>query len=261
MTDLSDKSIFLTGSGGVLGSTYVRRMLDAGARVIASELPGARYDGLAAKFGQNENFALYEMDVADEAAVGDTVSQILADGHKPNVFFNNASITGEMLMKAGAEFPDLANTTLDSWNKALSVNLTGPFLLAREIDRQVLGKWDLKLINIASMYALRAPHHDIYEGMPFKNFSAYQATKAGIHGLTLWLASSWRHKATVNTLAPGAVFNGHSEEFQKRVSELIMQGRMAQPDEIADVALFLSSSGANHMTGQFVNVDGGYSAW
>ncbi len=258
---LDTKTIFLTGSGGILGSTYVRRMLDGGARVIASELPGARYDGLADTFGSHENFALYKMDVSDEEQVAATITEVLADGHKPNVFFNNASITGEMLMKDGAEFPDFSNTTLESWNKTLSVNLTGPFLVAREIDRQVIGKWDLKLINIASMYALRAPHHDIYDGMPFKNFSAYQATKAGVHGLTLWLASYWRKKATVNTLAPGAVFNGHSEEFQKRISELIMQDRMAQPDEIADVALFLSSDAANHMTGQFINVDGGYNAW
>ncbi|PIB23986.1 hypothetical protein BFP76_01680 [Amylibacter kogurei] len=261
MNSLSGKTIFLTGSGGVLGTTYVRRMLDAGAKVVASELKGARYDGLHDTFGKNENFALYEMDVSDEDAVTETFNRFLGDGHKPNVFFNNASITGEMLMKDGAEFPDFANTTLASWNKTLDVNLTGPFLVAREIDRQIIGKWDLKLINIASMYALRAPHHDIYDGMPFKNFSAYQATKAGVHGITLWLASYWRKKATVNTLAPGAVFNGHSEEFQKRVSSLIMQDRMAQPDEIADVALFLSSNAANHMTGQFINVDGGYNAW
>lgn len=261
MITLSGKTVFLTGSGGVLGTTYVRRMLADGARVIASELAGTRYQGLQDTFGANPNFALYEMDVSQEDQVAAVFDLILKDGHKPNVFFNNASITGEMLMKAGAEFPDLSNTTLESWNKTLSVNLTGPFLVAREIDRQVIGKWDLKLINIASMYALRAPHHDIYEGMPFKNFSAYQATKAGVHGLTLWLASYWRKKATVNTLAPGAVFNNHSEEFQKRVSALIMQDRMAQPDEIADVALFLSSDASSHMTGQFISVDGGYNAW
>jgi NAD(P)-dependent dehydrogenase (short-subunit alcohol dehydrogenase family) len=65
----------------------------------------------------------------------------------------------------------------------------------------------------------------------------------------------------VNTIAPGAVFNGHSDEFQRRVSELIMADRMAQPDEIADVMLFMASPQAGYMTGQLVNVDGGFSAW
>ena len=64
--------------------------------------------------------------------------------------------------------------------------------------------------------------------MSIKPFSAYSASKAGIHGLTLWLAGYWAlRNRTVNTFAPGAVFNGHSQEFQDRVGELIMAGCMA----------------------------------
>jgi NAD(P)-dependent dehydrogenase (short-subunit alcohol dehydrogenase family) len=57
------------------------------------------------------------------------------------------------------------------------------------------------------------------------------------------------------------VFNGHTEEFQRRVGELIMLKRMAQPDEVADAMLFLCSAAAGYMTGQLVNVDGGFSGW
>ncbi len=133
---------------------------------------------------------------------------------------------------------------------------------ARQMDRDIVGKWPCTLVNVASMYALNGAHHRIYEGMPFKNFSAYGVTKAGIHGLTVWLAGYWAPRgATVNTIAPGAVFNGHSEEFQRRVGELIMLDRMAKPDEIADAMLFLASAQAGYMTGQMVNVDGGFSGW
>ena len=135
-------------------------------------------------------------------------------------------------------------------------------MIARQMDRDIIGQYPATLINVASMYALNGAHHPIYEGMPFKNFSAYGVSKAGIHGLTVWLAGYWAQRgATVNTIAPGAVFNGHSEEFQRRVGALIMQNRMAQPDEIADVMLFLASPQSGHMTGQMVNVDGGFSAW
>jgi len=65
----------------------------------------------------------------------------------------------------------------------------------------------------------------------------------------------------VNSSGPGGVFNGHPEEFQRRVSGVVMAGRMAQPDEIAGVMLFLASEAAGYMTGQLVSVDGGYSAW
>ncbi|NKB15684.1 MAG: IS1634 family transposase [Sphingomonadales bacterium] len=108
---------------------------------------------------------------------------------------------------------------------SLRTNLTGAFMVARQMDRDIVGQYPCTLVNVASMYALNGPHHAIYEGMPFRSFSAYSTTKAGIHGLTLWLAGYWaRRQATVNTIAPGAVFNDHSDEFQRRVGALIMGG-------------------------------------
>lgn len=262
MTDLAGRTVFITGSGGVLGRSYVRRMLAAGARVVASDLAGARADALVADFGPDANFRFYPLDVSVEDEVVGIFARILSDGWKPNVVLNNAAITGELLMGAGKPFPTFADTSVSDWERTMRTNLTGAFMVARQMDRDIVGKWPCTLVNVASMYALNGPHHAIYEGMPFRSFSAYSATKAGIHGLTLWLAGYWAPRgATVNTIAPGAVFNGHSEEFQRRVGALIMQGRMAQPDEIADVMLFLCSAGAGHMTGQLVNVDGGFSAW
>lgn len=259
---LKGRTIFITGSGGVLGSTYVRRMLDQGARVVASDLPGPRAEALKEKHGRNPDFRFYDLDVGVEEQVVEIFQRILKDGWEPNVVLNNAAITGEMLMGAGKPFPDFADTTVADFERTLRTNLTGAFMIARQMDRDIVGKWPATLVNVASMYALNGAHHPIYEGMPFKNFSAYGVTKAGIHGLTVWLAGYWApRKATVNTIAPGAVFNGHSDEFQRRVSELIMAGRMAQPDEIADAMLFLCSAQAGYMTGQLVNVDGGFSAW
>ena len=259
---LAGRTVFITGSGGVLGSTYVRRMLDAGARVVSSDLPGQRADALKEAHAGNDDFRFYELDVGDEDQVTEIFTRILADGWQPNVVLNNAAITGELLMGAGKPFPDFANTSVSDWERTMRTNLTGAFMIARQMDRDIIGKWPATLINVASMYALNGPHHQIYEGMPFKSFSAYSTTKAGIHGLTLWLAGYWaKRQATVNTIAPGAVFNNHSDEFQRRVGELIMAGRMAKPDEIADAMLFLCSSQAGYMTGQLVNVDGGFSGW
>jgi NAD(P)-dependent dehydrogenase (short-subunit alcohol dehydrogenase family) len=259
---LDGKTIFITGSGGVLGSTYVRRMLAAGAHVVASDLPGHRADGLMERHGEDPKFTFLELDVADEEQVVGIFARILELGLKPDVVLNNAAITGELLMGAGKPFPDFANTSVSDWERTMRTNMTGAFMVARQMDRDIVGKWPAKLINVASMYALNAPHHEIYEGMPFRSFSAYSATKAGIHGLTLWLAAYWaKRQATVNTIAPGAVFNGHSDEFQKRVSNLIMQGRMAQPDEIADAMLFLCSDQSNYITGQIHHVDGGFNGW
>ncbi len=259
---LKHRTVFITGSAGVLGSTYVRRMLDEGARVIASDLPGKRAEALIEAHSGNEAFRFYPLDVASEDEVTEIFQHILADGWEPNVILNNAAITGELLMGAGQPFPDFAELKVSDWEKTLRTNLTGPFMVARQMDRDIVGKWPCTLINVASMYALNGAHHRIYEGMPFKNFSAYGVTKAGIHGLTVWLAGYWAPRgATVNTIAPGAVLNNHCDEFQRRVGELIMLNRMARPDEIADAMLFLASTQAGYMTGQLINVDGGFSGW
>ena len=259
---LVNRTVFITGSGGVLGSAYVRRMLEAGARVVASDLPGARAEALVTAHQDNPGFRFYELDVSDESQVTGIFQRVMADGWEPNVVLNNAAITGELLLGTGKGFPEFSKTTVEDWEKTLRTNLIGAFMVARQMDRDIVGRYPSTLINVASMYALNGPHHRIYEGMPFSSFSAYSVTKAGIHGLTLWLAGYWANRnARVNTIAPGAVHNGHSSEFQRRVGELVMMGRMAEPDEIADAMLFLCSAQAGYMTGQLINVDGGFSAW
>ena len=259
---LQDKTIFISGAGGVLGHAYVEAFLTNGAVVIATDLPGKKSDSLKDRFSSHNNFTYYDLDVSDEAQVKQIFKTLLADGYKPNVVLNNAAITGELLMGAGNAFPEFRDTSLDDWEKTMRVNLTAPFLLARQMDIDIVGQYPAQLINVSSIYGLSGPHHPIYKDMSIKPFSAYSASKAGIHGLTLWLAGYWAPRnCTVNTFAPGAVFNGHSQEFQDRVGGLIMAGRMAKPEEIANVMKFLCSENARYMTGQLVNADGGFSGW
>ena len=92
---LKGRTVFITGSGGVLGSTYVRRMLAEGARVIASDLPGQRAEALVEAHGGNEAFRFYPLDVANEDEVRDIFQRILKDdggcvGHHWKI----SSITG-----------------------------------------------------------------------------------------------------------------------------------------------------------------------
>ena len=77
---LQGRTVFITGSGGVLGSTYVRRMLAEGARVVSTDLPGHRAEALVEAHGENPDFAFYELDVGDEAAVEGIFQRVIADG-------------------------------------------------------------------------------------------------------------------------------------------------------------------------------------
>lgn len=259
---LEGRTVLVTGAGGVLGTSHVAAMLGAGARVLATELPGDRLEALRERHGASERFRSRALDVTDEGQVAEAFAEAAADGWLPSAVVNNAAVTPELAAGEGEAFPDFADSDVETFERTLRVNLTGAYVVARQVDRDVAGKHEATLVNVASMYALRGPHHEIYEGMPFKSMCAYSVSKAGVHGLTVWLAGLWAARGvTVNTLAPGAVFNGHDDEFRKRVSGLTMLGRMAEPQEISDVLVFLCSDKARYMTGQFVSVDGGFSAW
>jgi len=114
---LSDKTIFITGSGGVLGTAYVNTLLENGATVVASDLPGQRADAMKERFGTYANFAYYDLDVGSEEEIEAIFKTMQADGLNPNVVLNNAAITGELLMGAGKSFPDFANTSVQDWEK------------------------------------------------------------------------------------------------------------------------------------------------
>jgi len=119
---LDGRTIFLSGAGGVLGSTYITRMLDQGAKVVATDLPGHRADALKEAHGTNPSFAYYDLDMANEDEIVEIFRRIAADGWEPNVVLNNAAITGELLMGAGQGFPDFADTTLETWERRLSTS-------------------------------------------------------------------------------------------------------------------------------------------
>lgn len=261
MTSLVGKTIFISGSGGVSGKSHVKYFLRRGAKVIATDYVTKSLDTLAEQLAEHsDNLVVAQLDVSDETAISSFFSDI--QSHEPNVFINNAAITGEQLVRLNEIPGKLADCTLKSWQAALDVNLTSAFLIAREIDRRFIGHYPCKLINVSSMYGQFSPHHSLYENRQIKPFPAYTASKAGIHGLTVWLAGYWAGKnATVNTLSPGGVFNNQDPKLVEAISELNMMSRMAQPNEISSVLAFLASDGSDYMTGQNVYADGGFSAW
>ena len=126
----------------------------------------------------------------------------------------NAAVTSEALLNSGNRFPTFEDYPLNLWQKAIDINLTGAFLFAREIGKQFkLGKAG-SLINISSIYGVVGPDHRIYEGQTFSSFPAYSASKAGIIGLSKWLATWWaKDNIRVNCVTPGGVYNNHNDTF------------------------------------------------
>ena len=261
---LDGRVVVVTGCTGVLGSGYCRAMAARGAHVVMADLadrePSQRAADLARETGARTLGVA--CDVGDESQVEVLFVRALQEFGRVDVVLNNAAATGEHLMRSGNVFAPFEEYPLAVWEQVLRTNLTGVFLVAREGGKAMLAGGGGSLVNVSSVYGMVGPDHRIYADMPFASFPAYSAGKAGVHGLTMWLATYWGRKGVrVNTVVPGGVNNGHDSRFVERYSNRTPMGRMAEPDDLVGIMVFLASDASRYCTGQQFVVDGGLTAW
>lgn len=262
--DLRDRVIVVTGCTGVLGARYSRAFVENGARVVMADISDRNPVGAAGALGREFGASPLGVacDITRESEVVSLFETTVRHFGRVDVVVNNAAATGENLMKVGDVFAPFEQYPLSVWEQVLKVNLTGVFLVAREGGKAMLANGSGSLINVSSIYGIVGPDHRIYEGMPFASFPAYSAGKAGVHGLTRWLATYWGSRGIrVNTLVPGGVSNGHADEFVRRYSQRTPLGRMAERDDLVGMVLYLASDASCYCTGQEYIVDGGLTAW
>lgn len=261
--DLSEKTIVLTGGTGLLGTEYTNALLEAGARVIIADLEKSNPKGKADLLNNNYQNKIFgfNCDVSKEQEVVELFNYVERKFGRLDVVINNAAATGEHLMREGQVFTSFEDSDLSVWEKTLKVNLTGVYLVARESGKLMIKYSSGSLINVSSTYGVVGPDHRIYEDMKFNSLASYAAAKAGVHGLTRWLATYWGSKGIrVNTLVPGGVENNHDPEFIKRYSNRTPLGRMANPKDLLGMILYLASDASSYSTGQQFFVDGGWTA-
>ncbi len=261
--DLSGKVVVVTGGTGLLGSAYCQGLADQGAQVVMADLAAADPVGKAQAVTTPDGRPAFGIacDVSVEADVIHLFEQVMAKFGQVNVVLNNAAATGEHLMRQGAVFTSFEESTLAVWEQAIRVNLTGVYLVAREGGKALLQSGGGSMVNVSSTYGVVGPDHRIYDGMAFNSLPSYAAAKAGVHGLTRWLATYWGDKGIrVNTLVPGGVQNNHDPEFVRRYTARVPLGRMAKREDMVGMMIYLASDASAYSTGQQFFVDGGWTA-
>jgi NAD(P)-dependent dehydrogenase (short-subunit alcohol dehydrogenase family) len=261
--DLTGKVVVVTGGTGLLGSAYCQSLADQGAQVVMADLAAANpvSKAQAVKTPDGRQAFGIACDVGVEADVIHLFEQVMAQFGQVNVVLNNAAATGEHLMRQGAVFTSFEESTLAVWEQAIRVNLTGVYLVAREGGKAMLKSGGGSMVNVSSTYGVVGPDHRIYEGMAFNSLPSYAAAKAGVHGLTRWLATYWGDQGIrVNTLVPGGVENNHDPEFVRRYTARVPLGRMAKREDMVGMMIYLASDASAYSTGQQFFVDGGWTA-
>lgn len=268
--DLKGCVAVVTGGAGLLGNEFCRTLAEAGASVAVVDLNAEAAKKVVVALTK-EGYAVkgFSTDITKPGSVNAMVTSVLADFGRLDILVNSAALDPKFDPEAvsrGIAPGRFEDYPLDQWNAALSVNLTGMFLVTQACVKPMLehGRKG-SIINICSTYGLNGPDQRIYEkpGGPqtFKPVY-YTVTKAGVLGFTKYLAAYYRGtQIRVNALTPGGIFNDHDDTFVKNYSSKTILGRMAHRDEMNGALLFLASEASSYMTGANLVVDGGWTAW
>ena len=251
MTELlTDKVCIITGAGKGFGKAIAKKFADNGAKLALITRTQSDIDDLYREFYGYENKLLAICgDVSDQDTVNSFVAEVKNKFGRIDVLVNNAG------MRFRKKFEEI---TLEEFSLILNVNVVSIFMLCKAVMPTMVEQKAGKIINISSVVGTL--------GLP--ELSAYATSKAAIIGLTKALSVEYgESNIQVNALAPGFCKTSYFENFKQKSElydftiERTPMRRWGESEEIANSCLFLASSLSSYVTGDVINVDGGWSAW
>jgi 3-oxoacyl-[acyl-carrier protein] reductase len=236
---MDKKIVFITGVSRGIGLEIAKCFSNNGYFVLGT----SRSDFELGKVLSSDECLHLQLDVTDRNQVSACLDQLKEIDKVPNVLINNAGITKDQL------FLRMKN---EDWDDVIDTNLTSVFNITKLFIKSMVKDRSGKIINISSVAGLMGNPGQVN----------YSASKAGLGGFTRSLAKEVAARnITVNCIAPGFIETDMTNHFKSDELENILKqipaNKMGNPQDIADLALFLASSNADYITGQTISVDGG----
>lgn len=249
---LDGKVAIVTGAAGAIGSETVRALGEAGARVVMTDLADSRLEEVASGLrASGFDVAHLAADITDEEGVRAVVAVAMERFGRLDVLDNNAGATGQW-----AKDGDVADLSLEFWNRMIAVNATGPMLLCKHALPHMVAGGGGSVVNISSGQSLSGDTG---------NF-AYAAGKAALNAMTRHIATSYGPRGVrCNAIAAGLIVPPGAEgRLPSEVQDIFVGGclveRLGTPRDIANAVVFLASDLSAYITGQVIAVDGGFLA-
>jgi NAD(P)-dependent dehydrogenase (short-subunit alcohol dehydrogenase family) len=246
---LAGKVAFITGAAAGIGRDTALAFAREGATVAVLDVRLERSNQTVELIRQGGGAAqAFEVDVRDNGQVEAAVAAAIAAFGRVDVLMNDAGTT-----RPGS----VVECTLEDWDTVIDVNLKGTFLVSRAALPHMLEQGSGSVINIGSVSGMRGDH----------NAAAYNAAKAGVINLTRSMAVDFgRRGIRVNCICPGGIgtpviLRAITDAGRAAISRNTPTGRLGEPGEIANVALFLASDESSYVNGAIIPADGGLTAW
>ena len=259
--NLEGRRALITGAAGGLGQIFAETLAELGADLILVDLPGTDLLSPANKLKTIWGVSVEEMfcDLEDQDQRSDLIKQATHSRDRLNILVNNAALVGASDLEGWNV--TFGKQSIDTWRRAIEINLTAIFDLSQGFFPFMKNSAGANIVNIASIYGSYGPDWSLYKDTEMGNPAAYAATKGGLIQLTRWLATTIAPSVRVNAISPGGLLRGQPKEFQTRYESKTPMGRMASEDDLKGALAYLVSDLSAYVTGQNLQVDGGWGTW
>jgi NAD(P)-dependent dehydrogenase (short-subunit alcohol dehydrogenase family) len=254
MERLNEKVAIVTGGGGGIGGATARALAREGASVVVVDIDLSAAERVAGGIEEAGDRAMaFQADLSDEAQVIATIDATVSRYGRLDVLHNNAALTDSDFLTRDTQVTDLA---LDVWERTLEVNLRSQMLMCKHAVPVMVQGGGGSIINMSSGASLKGD----------RTRTAYGVSKAGVNALSMYVATSHgKQGIRVNTILPGLIITdavrAHlDEKMVAGLGKAVLTPSVGQPDDIADVVVFLASNESRYITGQMLCVDGGMGA-
>ena len=261
LLDMKGRTSLITGATGYCGRAIANALSELGSDVILVDHPNTELIDFAKKISEKfQNKATpFFCDLEKSHEIDDFLLQLKNKFNSLDVLINNAAFVGSNDLEGWST--SLENQSLETWNRALDVNLTSCFQIIKSTKSLLNKSSCASIINIGSIYGLYAPDLSIYENTGMNNPATYSVSKGGLLQLSRWMSTVLAPKIRVNSISPGGIKRNQPDKFIDRYVKKTPLNRMGSENDVVGAVVYLASDLSSWVTGQNLIVDGGWGTW